>query len=426
MKEIAGYENEKKQLNQLKEMLHKAKDYKRVGIRIPRGLILYGEPGVGKTVMARSIADDGITLVELRAADCCDKDTEENIRRVFEEVKSKQPAVLLLDELDKIAGRSDRFYMESNDDVNKILLQEIDGLSVDDIVLVVATCNRTEELGEALLRPGRFDRMISIKKPNKNTRVKILNYYLNKININKKVNIDYVAKITNGFTGAEIECLINEACILATEQNVALNIEHIKVIMNRLAFKGVEEPIIAEMEERRKIAVHEAGHTIAALKLLPDELVGASIIPQGDSGGHTHLAKVDGKIRSIQDSKNEVAVLLAGRIAEREYLGETYLGSSNDLEEAIKIMFRLATHHGIFGYGYLLDCLSMYRQEIMSEQSKDDIRRSCDEAMNQMDKKVVDIINANKELFDTIVTTLMKKQFLSKDEIIRMEKRISK
>lgn len=196
--------------------------------------------------------------------------------------------------------------------------------------------------------------------------------------------------------------------------------------MNRLAFKGVEEPIIAEMEERRKIAVHEAGHTIAALKLLPDELVGASIIPQGDSGGHTHLAKVDGKIRSIQDSKNEVAVLLAGRIAERECLGETYLGSSNDLEEAIKIMFRLATHHGIFGYGYLLDCLSMYRQEIMSEQSKDDIRRSCDEAMNQMDKKVVDIINANKELFDTIVTTLMKKQFLSKDEIIRMEKRISK
>ena len=174
---IVGYEKEKREITSLHDMLQNSNMYRHYGVRIPRGLALYGEPGVGKTVLARSIAGDGINIVELRSADCCEEDAPEAIKSVFEEAKRLIPSVILLDELDKIAGTSTNFFMESNDAVKKTLLQELDALSEEDDILVVATCNDTDVLGDALLRPGRFDRQLHIDLPNEETREQILEEY---------------------------------------------------------------------------------------------------------------------------------------------------------------------------------------------------------------------------------------------------------
>lgn len=169
---IAGYEKEKTELLQLRKFLHNVDRYQEMGVRIPRGIILYGEPGVGKTVMARAIADEGIALIEVRAADCCEENTTEKLQTAFEQAKSHSPSVLLLDELDKIAGSSRFYYMEDNDTIHKVLLQELDKLAENDGVLVVATCNNIRSLGDALVRSGRFDRQLSVDVPGEKDRKK--------------------------------------------------------------------------------------------------------------------------------------------------------------------------------------------------------------------------------------------------------------
>ena len=162
IEQIAGYENEKLELLNIRKILHNISTYKSKGVRIPKGIILYGEPGVGKTVMAHAIADEAINVVELRAADCCSDDVGAAIRNAFEEAKNAGTTILLLDELDKIAGEEEEGFirLNKNDDVKKILLQELDSLKEEDDVLVVATCNDIVMLGDALIRPGRFDKKI--------------------------------------------------------------------------------------------------------------------------------------------------------------------------------------------------------------------------------------------------------------------------
>ena len=218
MGKIVGYEKERKEIAQLREMLKNSARYRKYGIRIPRGIVLYGEPGVGKTALAKSIAADGISLIELRAANCCEEDAVNELKAVFERAKNSAPAVILLDELDKIAGTSESFMMEMNDSIKKALLQELDGLNEDDDVLVAATCNDTDSIGEALLRPGRFDRRLHIEAPDEATRRLIVKEYFDRLKMKNDVDYGYIAKITYGYTGAKIECLANETGILAAEK----------------------------------------------------------------------------------------------------------------------------------------------------------------------------------------------------------------
>lgn len=419
---IAGYGKEKSELLQLRKMLHEYKDYEACGIRIPRGLVLYGVPGVGKTMMARSIADKGIGFVELRAADCCDDGASDAIRESFCKVKACKPSILLLDELDKIAGGSDYYFMEKNDDVRKTLLQEIDMLTEDDKVLIVATCNDINCLGDALMRSGRFDRQLRIDIPNEKDRKEILTKYLHKLRIRKDVDAMELVRYTAGYTCAEIECIINEAGILAKEDNAdALTVNHIRRTINKMAFATNEGTPFTDKEELTKVAVHEAGHALTAIYLAPDTMLNASIMPQGSAGGYLQTSEREGFITTLDKREAEIVIALAGRVAEREVLGMIGLGAGNDLEKATSMVYDLCVHHGAYGYDYMLGAISKYRELIQSDRERYELGKTIAAKLREFDDRAKDIISKNRNVFDAVVNALIDKKVLTRDELLEIQ-----
>ena len=419
-KKIIGYDKEKTELKELGEMLKNVEKYRALGVRIPRGLVLYGEPGVGKSVMARSIATKGINTVELRAAECCIDGAETNVKEVFACAKKNAPCVLILDELDKIAGTSRHFFMPTNSDVNKVLLQELDSLTDDDYVLVVATCNNTECLGEALLRSGRFDRQIKVQLPDETTRAKIVKHYLSKVKLKNEIDVNYVAKITYGKSCADLECVVNESAIeVIKNRGDVITIDNLRSVINKMIFDGAPEKLSENSDAVYKTAVHEAGHALVAITLLPDNIYGASIVPQGDSSGHVEFVQSENEVRSINDMKNEIAVVLAGRVAEREILKEIYLGARSDLRRALQTASDLVSKHGVYGYKHIIQQVR-FDNVYVSEKTLYETENKVEEMLNEADKKASKVINDNKEKFNKIVDLLMTKQVLSREELLEI------
>lgn len=415
---IAGYEKEVAQLEQLKDFLHNAEKYANCGVHIPKGVLLYGYPGVGKTVMAKSIADEHINIVELRAADCTRDNSEEFIQEAFAKAKEMKPCLLLIDEFDKIAGCRDEFYMEMNDKAMKILLQELDSLKEENGVLVVATCNDIHRLGSALVRSGRFDRIFEIGLPSLEDRKKILSLYYDKITMEKSLDVDYVARVTSGYSGAQLECLVNESGILAIERGQTnIDFDCFQTAMNRLAFHGIEGEI--KDNEKHLVAVHEAGHAIVALYLKPDKLSTATIIPQGQSKGHTRMIYGEDYYCSKSNQElDDVAISLGGRVAEIIEFGEASCGCSNDMMQVLLILDRIITESGKFGYEYL-KC-NIVRGGITSEEQCQKIVAKRVEILNETHEKVKNIILEHKGVFDKIVSALETKHLLSRDELLKM------
>ena len=415
---IAGYEKEVAQLEQLKDFLHNAEKYANCGVHIPKGVLLYGYPGVGKTVMAKSIADEHINIVELRAADCTRDNSEEFIQEAFAKAKEMKPCLLLIDEFDKIAGSRDEFYIEMNDKAMKILLQELDSLKEENGVLVVATCNDISRLGPALVRSGRFDRIFEIGLPSLEDRKKILNLYYDKITMEKSLDVDYVARVTSGYSGAQLECLVNESGILAIERGQTnIDFDCFQTAMNRLAFHGIEGEI--NDSEKHLVAVHEAGHAIVALYLKPDKLSTATIIPQGQSKGHTRMIYGEDNYCSKSSQElDDVAIALGGRVAEIIEFGEASCGCSNDMMQVLEILDFIIAESGKFGYEYLRR--NLIRVGITSEEQCQKIVAKRVEILNETHEKVKNIILEHKGVFDKIVSALETKHLLSRDELLKM------
>lgn len=420
MKKIAGYEKEKKEILELQSFLLNIDKYKELGIRIPRGLILEGVPGVGKTKLAKAIVCDGIELVEVRAADCCDDNAAELIQDAFEEAKQKTPAVVLLDEIDKLAGTSHNFFMEDNDNIRKILLQELDGLSENDGILVVATCNDIDCIGDALMRSGRFDRRIYVPKPDEADREKILSNYFAKVKLDRTFEISEVAQITAGYTGAELECLVNESAIMAVNENESsITMDIVRRVINKIAFKSIENGSLEDDLEKRSVAIHEAGHVLVALLTMKDRIYGASILPQGNSLGHVHMLDGGGKIVTVNEKKQMLAVQLAGQIAEREVLGDISLGSEEDLRHATFLAKMLVTRHAAYGYEFAACSINPIGPSV-SESMMHDVERKIADIFSETDQWITNALKTHSALFDKIVSALINKTVLNRDELLKL------
>ncbi len=420
---IVGYEQEKQELATIREMLQHAEFYRRNGVRIPRGLLLSGDPGVGKTVLAKSISGDGIALVELRAATCCEDEAVEAVCNAFAQAKETAPAVLLLDELDKIAGLSGHFYMEDNDRIRKTLLQELDALSSEEDVLVVATCNDADCMSDELIRPGRFDRRIEISTPDEDTRYAILQEYFGRISAEKQFNLNTLAGNTRGFSGAKLECLANECGILALEKDVpSITEADVRTALNKLEFGANEKCPFEDFTMLHRVAAHEAGHAFAALFLCPDNLYGASVMPQGNSNGHIRFVPQERRVQSISEVETEAAVLLAGHVAERVILGEYLTGSSRDIAAATTRLYHLCVREAAYGYDTVLFGLNRGMTDLPGEMLKAKLARTVEEKLKELDARVERLIYDNPHVYSAVCHALEEKKTLTRDELLEIKK----
>lgn len=414
---IFGYDKEKKELMQLRKCLLNVDKYRESGVHIPRGLLIYGAPGVGKTVMANAIADESINVVEVRAADCSNDDTAQFIQDSFQTAVNNTPCIVLLDELDKIAGSSMNFYMQDSDVLMRVLLQELDSIKENSGVLIVATCNNMENLNPALVRAGRFDRMLQIGMPKEKDRKLILQNYLDKIKVRREVDCDELARITSGFSGAQLECIANESGIVAMDKDEPIiTYDDIRKVINRLEFDSSESD---EQQDKWKVAVHEAGHAIVALTLCPDCLYGASIISQGNAEGHVQVIYPEKQSDSLKQAENYVTMLLAGRVAEMELLHESFLGSRSDIRRAYDKVYSLLDG-GMYGYQYMTRRSDTPYGRSLTQTPADKTTNKLASILQTLEERAVKIVREKVSLLEKIAKALQSKLVLSRDELLRI------
>ena len=415
---IAGYHKEKDELLSIRNLLLNVEKFKRSGIRMPRGVLLYGAPGVGKTVMARAIAGDDIALVELRSADCTRVDSEDYVLKAFEDARKKAPCILLIDELDKIAEGSDQYYMESNDRIMKVLLQELDGQKDNSGVIVVATCNRCDYINPALLRSGRFDRIIEIATPSLEDRIAIIKYYLSKITLEARLDAEYFGKVTSGYSGAQLECVINEAGVMAMQNgHDYIDMKVILLAMNRIAFRALEGRI-QDRGEQWNTAVHEAGHAVAALMLAPETLFTATIIPQGNARGHVRFISKETANECIEFIENKAIIALTGSAAEEVILGKRYLSSMDDFSKARRNISLLLWGIGAYGIEFAGYSSSHHIEHPVSNIIMEKGEAICTDKLKEFYGVAMKIVSENRELVELVAHSLVEKSTLSKDDII--------
>ncbi len=356
--DVAGISEARDELKEIIDFLKQPGRFSRLGGRIPKGVLLEGPPGTGKTLLARAIAGEasvpffsigGSDFVEMFAGLGASR-----VRQLFTEAKKQAPCLIFIDEIDAIGGRRSVDYRSGSSDEREqtlnALLVEMDGFQTSETIIVIAATNRSDILDSALLRPGRFDRRITLTLPDIKERVKILQVHAAKTTIDRQLDLTLIARGIPGFSGAEIANLVNEAALLAARRG--------KVKIEQADFEDAQDKIIMGLErrnavisqeDRRLTAYHEAGHAVVA-KLLPetDPLHKITIIPRGQSLGLTQQLPIDEHHTYAKSYLlNRIMILLGGRCAEEAVFGRLTTGASNDLHSATRIAHRLVCEFGM-------------------------------------------------------------------------------
>lgn len=355
--DVAGLEEEKEELEEIVDFLKSPKKYLEIGARIPKGVLLVGPPGTGKTYLSKAVAGEaGVPFFSISGSDFVEMFVgvgASRVRDLFEEAKKNAPCIIFIDEIDAVGRRRGAGLGGGHDEREQTLNQllvEMDGFGTNEGIIVMAATNRPDILDPAILRPGRFDRQIYVGLPDIKAREEILKVHTRNKPLDDDVDLKVVAKRTPGFTPADLENLTNEAALLAARKNLKkIPME----IIDEASIKVVAGPekkskVISE-KERRLTAYHEAGHAITA-RLLPntDPVHMITIIPRGMAGGFTaYLPEEDRYYMTKKQMEDELVQLLGGRAAEALVLGDISTGAQNDIERATKLARRMVTHYGM-------------------------------------------------------------------------------
>lgn len=432
---VAGAVEEKAELEELVEFLKNPKKFIALGARIPKGVLLVGPPGTGKTLLARAVAGEadvpffsmsGSDFVELYVGVGASR-----VRDLFEQAKKNRPCIIFIDEIDAVGRKRGAGMGGGHDEREQTLNQllvEMDGFGVNEGIIMIAATNRPDILDPALLRPGRFDRQIVVDLPDIKGREEILRVHAAKKPLADEVKLERIARVTAGYTGADLENLMNEAAIFAARRNKSkidnkdLEDANIKVMM------GTEKKSRVITEKEKKLtAYHEAGHALLTKLLDPKAKVHQiSIIPRGRAGGYTmHTPEEDKYYSSKQEMLDDIVVLLGGRVAEAIKLDDISTGASNDLQRATAIARAMVTQYGMsdaigpvcydsneevflgrdFGHA------KNYSEKIASA-IDDEIER----IINEQYKKATAILNENSEMLEKTAALLLEKETVNEDE----------
>ncbi|MBT4964157.1 MAG: ATP-dependent zinc metalloprotease FtsH [Francisellaceae bacterium] len=424
--DVAGLKTVKEEVKDIIYYLRAPDKFTRLGAKPPKGMIIEGEPGTGKTLLARSLAGEaGVSFIATSGSSF--EDTyigvgASRIRELFDRARRLKPCILFIDEIDSVAKNRDTLFMQNLTQTQTInqLLSEMDGLDPKENngVFVIAATNRIEDLDKAILRPGRFDRKVHIGLPTRKEREEILDLYVDKIIANDSVETPTLAKMTTGFSGADLAELVNEAAIYATKQDLsAVDNKSFEIAKEKIIL-GLENPsMVITSDELEMTAYHEAGHTIVGSILMPkDESVyKVTITPRGASLGATHfIPEVSKQSYSRSFLENKIAMLLAGRVAEEIIYGQenASTGASSDFKSATEIAYNMVTKWGFsdkIGPIYQDKNNTLLKQEIVQEETQ--------KILSSAHKKAMSILISRKYTLDKLAKALIEHETLDRTQV---------
>lgn len=355
--DVAGVDEEKEELEEIVEFLKNPKKFTDMGARIPKGVLLVGQPGTGKTLLAKAVAGEaGVPFFIISGSDFVEMFVgvgASRVRDLFDEAKKKAPCIIFIDEIDAVGRQRGAGLGGGHDEREQTLNQllvEMDGFSANEGVIVLAATNRPDVLDKALLRPGRFDRQIVVSSPDVKAREQILEVHSRKKKLAIDVDLKTIAKNTSGFSGADLENVLNEAALLAARRNLReIGMQEIEDAMVKVTMGPEKRTRVRSDKEQKLVAYHEAGHAVVS-RFLPtqDPVHQISIVPRGMAGGYTMYRPTEDKsFMSRTEMVENIVSLLGGRVAEKLILDDISTGASNDIERATKIARAMVTKYGM-------------------------------------------------------------------------------
>ena len=355
--DVAGADEEKEELKEIVEFLKDPKKYNELGARIPKGVLLVGPPGTGKTLLARAVAGEaGVPFFSISGSDFVEMFVgvgASRVRDLFDQAKKNSPCIIFIDEIDAVGRQRGAGLGGGHDEREQTLNQllvEMDGVGANEGVIMIAATNRPDILDPALMRPGRFDRQVIVGRPDIKGREEILKVHAKGKPMAPDVELRTIAKSTAGFTGADLENLLNEAALLAARKDQrAITMKEVEEATIKVVVGTEKKSRVMSDKEKKLTAYHEAGHAVATFYCTTQDPVHQiSIIPRGMAGGFTmSLPSEDKSYRSRKEMLEEIVVLLGGRVAEAIILGDISTGASNDIERATNLVFSMITKYGM-------------------------------------------------------------------------------
>ena len=355
--DVAGVDEEKEELEEIVEFLKNPRKFTEMGARIPKGVLLVGHPGTGKTLLAKAVAGEaGVPFFFISGSDFVEMFVgvgASRVRDLFEQAKKNAPCIIFIDEIDAVGRQRGAGLGGGHDEREQTLNQllvEMDGFALNEGVIVMAATNRPDVLDKALLRPGRFDRQIVVSQPDVKAREQILEVHARKKRLAADVDLRIIAKNTSGFSGADLENVLNEAALLAARNNeTEITMKNVEDAMVKVTMGPEKKSRVRSEKENKLVAYHEAGHAVVS-RFLPtqDAVHQISIVPRGMAGGYTmYRPNEDKSFMSKGEMQENIISLLGGRVAEKLILDDISTGASNDIERATKIARAMVTQYGM-------------------------------------------------------------------------------
>ena len=432
--DVAGADEVKEELAEVVDFLKKSQKFKSIGAKIPKGVLLFGPPGTGKTLLARAVAGEaGVPFFSISGSDFVEMFVgvgASRVRDLFDQAKKNSPCIIFIDEIDAVGRQRGAGVGGGHDEREQTLNQllvEMDGFDANEGIIILAATNRPDILDPALLRPGRFDRQVTVGRPDVRGREDILKVHTRNKPLSAEVDLKVIAKQTAGFTGADLANLVNEAALLAARENLTkITQEHLEKSIERVV-AGPEKKNRAQMSEAELnlVSYHEAGHAVIG-HFLPgcDPIHKVSIIPRGAAGGYTmSLPTEDRNYMTRTHLLHEVTMMLGGRVAEEIVLGEISTGASNDIERATKTIRQMVTRWGMsdelgtIAFGEDQEQVFLGRDLGHSRNYSEAIAFSIDKEvkriMDECHKRAHDLLNEHRDKLDAVAMALQEREVLN-------------
>jgi cell division protease FtsH len=434
--DVAGLDEEKEELSEIVDFLKNPAKFVKLGARIPKGVLLVGPPGTGKTYLSKSVSGEaGVPFFSISGSDFVEMFVgvgASRVRDLFDQAKKNAPCIIFIDEIDAVGRRRGAGLGGGNDEREQTLNQllvEMDGFSGNEGIIIIAATNRPDILDPALMRPGRFDRQVHVGLPDVRAREEILKIHIRKKPLADDVDLEIVAKRTPGFTPADLENAMNEAALLTARQNqTVITMDIIEEAITKVIAGPEKRSKVISENEKKLTAYHEAGHAVVArLSSTKDPVHMITIIPRGGAGGFTmYLPEEDKSYRSKSDMEEYIVRLLGGRVAEKLALDDISTGASNDIERATKIARAMVVTYGMsdelgpMSYGTSEDEVFLGRDfnkirnysEDVAAKIDNEMRRIIDNAYNKTEK----LLSENIEKLHSVAHALLEKETISGKE----------